>query len=175
MYVLVDRLVLHAVEHRLEPTHESVETNAIDPHRDIPVRRIVTSGEQTITQERVQVRIDELNVELFTPQFVEENVDVMVDIPVLPQTMRYSVDVELVLNYPDLFSLCWQGDEFQNFETRWDQALLPTSQKPKDNVWERSHQTQMRKSDQLRTVLAMHEQEIHQNRSRPSCQKFKPW
>ena len=44
------------------------KNNAIDPHRDIPVRRVVSPGEQTIPQERVQVQIDELNVELFTPQ-----------------------------------------------------------------------------------------------------------
>ena len=93
VYVPVDRPVLHAVEHRPEPTREAVETNAIDPHRDFPVRRAVSPGEQTIPQERVQVRVDELNVELLTPQFVEENVDVMVDIPVLPQTMRCSVEV----------------------------------------------------------------------------------
>ena len=66
-----------------EPTREAVETNAIDPHRDIPVRRVVSPGEQTIPQERVQVRIDEPNVELLTPLLMEENVDVMVDIPVV--------------------------------------------------------------------------------------------
>ena len=87
-----------AIEPRVRPTVQSQlvkqsRQNAIDPHRDIPVRRVVSPGEQTIPQERVQVRIDELNVELLTSQFVEEHVDVMVDIPVLPQIMRYSFDV----------------------------------------------------------------------------------
>ena len=38
---------------------------------------------------------------------------------------------ELVLDFPDLFSVSWQGDEIHDFETRCD---LSTSEMPKDNV-----------------------------------------
>ena len=37
-----------------------------------------------------------------------------------------------VLDYTDLFSISSHGDDIQDFDTRWDQALLSTSEVPKD-------------------------------------------
>ena len=36
----------------------------------------------------------------------------------------------------DLFSVCLQDDDVQDFEKRWDQILLGTSEMPPENVLE---------------------------------------
>ena len=38
-----------------------------------------------------------------------------------------------VLDCSDLFGVSVQGDDIQDFDTRWDQALLSTSETRKDN------------------------------------------
>ena len=63
-------------------------------------------------------------------------------------------------------------DDIQDFDTGWDQALSSTSEVPKDSFLDSLYNMRTRGSDQLQTVLAMYEQEINQDRSRPSCQKF---
>ena len=36
----------------------------------------------------------------------------------------------------DLFNICFQNDDVQDFDTRWDQILLGTSELPHENVLE---------------------------------------
>ena len=36
----------------------------------------------------------------------------------------------------DLFNICIQDDDVQDFDTRWDQMLLGTSEMPPENVLE---------------------------------------
>ena len=36
----------------------------------------------------------------------------------------------------DLFNICLHDDDVQDFDTRWDQVLLPTSEIPQENVIE---------------------------------------
>ena len=61
------------------------------------------------------------------------------------------------------------GDDIQDFDTRWDQALLSASETPNDNVPEGLYR-KIRGSVQFQTVLAMYEQEIDRDRAMPSCQ-----
>ena len=61
---------------------------------------------------------------------------------------------ETVLNCSDLLRVTSQGDDVQGFDTRRDEVLLSIRQVPSDDIlriWE---------CDQLKTVLAMSEQEI---------------
>ena len=43
---------------------------------------------------------------------------------------------DAVLDFSDLFSVSLHGDDIQDFDTRWDQALSSTTQVTKDNVLE---------------------------------------
>ena len=80
---------------------------------------------------------------------------------------------EAALDLTDLFSVSLKGDDIQDFDTRWDQALWSASEIPKDKVPESLYKMRMREKTQLQTVSAMYEQEIDQNRSLPSSQKLK--
>ena len=78
---------------------------------------------------------------------------------------------QALLDFSDLFSNPLHGDDMQDFDTRWDQALLSTSELPKDSILESLYKMRIPESDQLRTVW--YEQEINQDRSKPNYQKLK--
>ena len=80
---------------------------------------------------------------------------------------------DAVVDCTDLISISLQGDDVQDFDTRWDQALSSTQELPKYSVLFSVYKMRTRKCDQLRTVLAMCEQEIHQDRSRPNLSGVK--
>ena len=79
---------------------------------------------------------------------------------------------EALLGCTDLFSISLHGDDTQDFDTRWDQDLLSTKELPKDSILESLYKMRTRGSVQFQTVLAEHEQEILQDRSRPNYQKL---
>ena len=56
---------------------------------------------------------------------------------------------EAVLDYTDLFSTTVQGDDLQDFDTRWCQASLSTGEVPTDNVLESLCKIRIRESVQL--------------------------
>ena len=62
---------------------------------------------------------------------------------------------------------------FKIFDTRWDRSVLSTGQALKDNILESLNNMRTRGSVQLQTVLTVYEQEIDQDRSKPSSQKLK--
>ena len=80
---------------------------------------------------------------------------------------------EAVLDFTDLFCITSLVDDIQDFDTRCDQALSSTREVPKNSILESLCEMRIQESDQLRTVLAMNEQEMHQDRSKPNWQKFK--
>ena len=47
------------------------------------------------------------------------------------------------------------------------------SEVPNDSILGSLFQMRIRESDQLKTVLAMYDEEINQDRSKPTCQKLK--
>ena len=58
---------------------------------------------------------------------------------------------DAVLDHTDLFSVSQLGDDVQDFDTRWDQVLLFTSEVPKDNsILESLYKMWIRESGQLR-------------------------
>ena len=78
-----------------------------------------------------------------------------------------------VLDYADLFSVTLNDDNIQEFDTRWDEVLLSMSKIPSDDVLESLYKLRIRGSAQLKTVLELHDMEIHQKVSMPNYQKFK--
>ena len=61
----------------------------------------------------------------------------------------------------------------QEFDTRWDEVLLPMSKIPSHEILESLYKLRIRESDQLKTELEVFEMEIHQKISRPKFQKLK--
>ena len=66
----------------------------------------------------------------------------------------------------DLFNI-------EDFGTRWDQAPLPASEIPTENVLEGLYKMKIRDSVQLQTVLIMYGQEIVRDRLMRSCSRLK--
>ena len=77
------------------------------------------------------------------------------------------------MDYADLFSVTLRDDNVQDFDTRWDEVLLPMSKIPSDDVLVILCKLKIRESDQLKTVLELYDMEIHQNISMPNYQKLK--
>ena len=55
----------------------------------------------------------------------------------------------------DLFNICLHDDDVQDFDTRWDQVLLTTSEIPEENVFEGWYKMKLQGSAQHQTVLAL--------------------
>ena len=80
---------------------------------------------------------------------------------------------DIVLDCADLFSMNLYGGDVQEFDTRWDEKLLSMSKIPPDDVLESLDKLRIRDSDQLKTVLELHDLEIHPKISKPDYQKSK--
>ena len=68
----------------------------------------------------------------------------------------------------DLFNICSQSEDVQDFDTRWDHVLLATSETPQENVHEGLCKMNLQDSAQPQTVLAMYDQEMNRDRVSPS-------
>ena len=68
---------------------------------------------------------------------------------------------EAVLGYSDLFRITLH-DDVQEFDTRWDEVLLSIRQVPSDDILGSLFMIRIRGSDQLKTGLALYEQEFEQ-------------
>ena len=66
-----------------------------------------------------------------------------------------------------------QNDDVQDFDVRWDQALLTASQIPAENVLKGFCKLKIRDSVQLQTVLASYDEEIVRNQEVPSYSRSK--
>ena len=71
-----------------------------------------------------------------------------------------------------IYQISSQRGDTQDFDTRWGQALPAASEIPKENVLESLYKMRIRESVQLRTVLAMYEQEIERDLEMPSFQRL---
>ena len=79
---------------------------------------------------------------------------------------------DTVLDYADLLSVTLHDDNIQEFDTRWDEVLLSMSKIPSDDILESLYKLRIRESAQLKTVLELHDIEIHQKISVPNHQNF---
>ena len=73
----------------------------------------------------------------------------------------------------DLFNICLQNDDVQDFDTRWDQTFLGTSEMPPENVLEGLYKNKLQDSEQLQTLFAMYNQDLSRDRVTPSCQRLR--
>ena len=80
---------------------------------------------------------------------------------------------DTVLDHADLFKVTLHDDNIQEFDTRWDEVLLPMSKFPSDDVLECLYKLRIRESAQHKTVLELYDMEIHQKMSMPNYQKKK--
>ena len=80
---------------------------------------------------------------------------------------------EAVQGLSDLLSIRLQDDDVQDFDTRWEQALLAASEIPTVTVLEGLHMSKLQDSVQLHTVLDMYEQETVRKNEPPNFSRFK--
>ena len=80
---------------------------------------------------------------------------------------------EAVQGHSDLFNFRLQNDDVQDFDTRWEQALLSASEIPTELVLEGLFKSKVLDSVQLQTVLALYEQENIRNIEQPNCARLK--
>ena len=73
----------------------------------------------------------------------------------------------------DLFNICLHDDDVQDFDTRWDQVLLITSEIPEENVFEGWYKMKLQGSAQHQTVLALCDQWMNRDRASQSYQRLR--
>ena len=59
-----------------------------------------------------------------------------------------------------MFSIKLENDDIQDFDLRWEQALLLTSDPPSDKVLEGLYVAKLQDSSQAQTIMALYNQEI---------------
>ena len=69
---------------------------------------------------------------------------------------------EAVLGYYHLFRITLHDDDVQEFDTGWDEVLFSVRQVPSDDILGSLFMIRIRRSDQLKTGLALYEQEFEQ-------------
>ena len=79
---------------------------------------------------------------------------------------------EAVQGLSDWFSIRLQKDDVQDFDVRWDQALLSANDMPSDVILEGLYKSELQDSVQLQTVLALYDQETVRNNAQTSDLRF---
>ena len=80
---------------------------------------------------------------------------------------------DTVLDYADLFSFTLHDDSIQEFDARWNEVQLSMTKIPSDDILKSLYKLRICESAQLKTVLELHEMEIHQKISMPTYRKLK--
>ena len=73
----------------------------------------------------------------------------------------------------NLFSVRLQNDDVQDFDIRWDQALLSASDMPSNVILEGMYKSKLQDSVQLQTVLALYHRETVRNNGQTSFLRLK--
>ena len=80
---------------------------------------------------------------------------------------------DFVENYADLFTIGLRNDDFQEFDSNWDEILLSMTQIPPDDILEGLYKLRVRESEKLKTVLELYDLEIHQKKAGPDYHRLK--
>ena len=59
------------------------------------------------------------------------------------------------MDFADLFHVTTHDDNVQEFDTRWDEALLPMSKIPPDEILENLYKLRIRESDQTQKRIGI--------------------
>ena len=78
-----------------------------------------------------------------------------------------------VENYADLFTVVLRNDDFQEFDSKWDEIPLSMTQIPSDDILEGLYKLRIRESEKLKTVLESYNVEIHQKKLGPDYHRLK--
>ena len=73
----------------------------------------------------------------------------------------------------DLFTMSLQNDDVQDFDVRWDHALLSLSEMPSDLSLELLCKSKLQNSARHQTVMVLYGQEVARNIGTPTYQQFK--
>ena len=79
------------------------------------------------------------------------------------ENFRATGAYESVQGLSDLFTIRLQKDDVQDFDVRWDQALLSADETLAQTVLEGLHKSKFQDSVQLQTLLALYDQETVRN------------
>ena len=80
---------------------------------------------------------------------------------------------ESVQGLSDSFTIRLQNDDVQDFDVRWDQALLSADEQLSDKILEGLYRSKLQDSVQLQTVLALYDQETMLNYGQTSFSRLK--
>ena len=80
---------------------------------------------------------------------------------------------ESILDFTDLMNVTQRGDDIQGFDASWDEVLLSIEEMPQDHIVESLHKRRIRDSEQLKTILALYDQDNEQKKAQPSCSRLK--
>ena len=75
---------------------------------------------------------------------------------------------EEVPGLSDLFRKRLQIDDLQDFDVRWNQALVSARDMPSDTILEGLCKSKLQDSAQLQTVLDLYDQETGRNKGKPN-------
>ena len=69
---------------------------------------------------------------------------------------------ESMLDVTHLMEVTPRADDVQGVATRWHEVLVSMKEMPQDNVLESLYKMRRRDSEQLKTILALYDQDIQQ-------------
>ena len=82
-------------------------------------------------------------------------------------------DISVLPELMNLFSVRLQNDDVQDFDIRWDQALLSASDMPSNVILEGLYKSKLQDFVQLQTVLALYHRETVRNNGQTSYLRLK--
>ena len=71
-----------------------------------------------------------------------------------------------ILDFADFVGVTRRGDDVQGCDARLDEVLLSIKETPRDHILESQYKMGTRSSEQLKTVLAVSDQDIEQKNCR---------
>ena len=74
---------------------------------------------------------------------------------------------------PTYFTIVLRNDDVQEFDSKWDGILLSMTKIPSDDILEGLSKLRTRESEKLKTVLELHNMEIHQKKLGPDYHRLK--
>ena len=80
---------------------------------------------------------------------------------------------EAVQGLAHLFTMSLKNNDVQDFDVRWDHALFMVSEMLSDAILEGLFKSKLQNSVQIRTVMALCDQEVARNSGTPKYQQLK--
>ena len=118
---------------------------------------------------RKRVSVDEQRAQTFDRFLRGRQIVYMIYVRAFPCNRTY----EAVQGLSNLLTKRSQNDDVQDFDVRWDQALLSASGTHSDVILEGLYKSKLQDSVRLQTVLALYDQELVRNNGHTSYLRLK--